>query len=68
MRKHRSIGEIISTVTFIGCGLVILPYSMGLLEQGENVRGYIGLISATLCFLGGLRFTIANLFAKWRGD
>ena len=68
MRKHRSLGEMISTATFVGCGLFILLHSMELLENEENLRGYIGIAAGSFCILGGFRFVIANLFAKWRGD
>ncbi len=68
MRKHRSLGEIISTATFIGCGLFILLYSMDLLDKGENLRGYIGFIAGTFCVMGGFRFTIAKFITKVRGE
>ena len=68
MNKHRSLGEMISTATFIGCGIFILLYSMDLLDTGNNFRAYIGLLAGTFCILGGLRFTIANLVTKWRGE
>ena len=68
MRKHRSLGEMISTVTFVGCGLFILLHSMELLDNGQNLRGYIGIAAGSFCILGGFRFAIANLVTKWRGD
>ena len=68
MRKHRSLGEMISTATFVGCGLVILLHSMELLEHEANLRGYIGIAAGSFCILGGFRFAIANLVTKWRGD
>ena len=68
MRKHRSLGEMISTATFIGCGLFILLYSVDLLDKGQNLRGYVGLIAGTFCVLGGFRFTIAKLITKVRGE
>ena len=67
MRKHRSLGEMISTATFVGCGLFILLYSLELLDKGQLLRGYIGILAAIFCLLGGFRFTIANLIAKWKG-
>ena len=66
MRKHRSLGEMISTATFLGCGVFIFLYSMELLDMGQRLRAYIGLAAALFCILGGLRFTIANLVSKWR--
>ena len=66
MRKHRSLGELISTATFLGCGVFIFLYSMELLDMGQRFRAYIGLAAALFCILGGLRFTIANLVNKWR--
>ena len=68
MRKHRSLGEMISTATFVGCGLFILLHSMELLDNEENLRGYSGIAAGSFCILGGFRFAIANLFAKWRGN
>ena len=66
MRKKQSIGEMISTVTFFGLSAYLLIFSLGLLEEGEKLRGTIGLLAATCCGLGGLRFMIAEFVAKWR--
>ena len=67
MRKHRSLGEMISSATFLGCGVFIFLYSMELFDMGQRLRAYLGLSAALFCILGGLRFTIANLVNKWRG-
>jgi hypothetical protein len=66
MRKQRSIGEMISTVTFFGLSAYLLIFSLGLLEENEKLRGAIGLLAATCCGLGGFRFVIAEFVAKWR--
>ena len=66
MRKHRSLGEMISTATFLGCGIFIFLYSMELFDVGQRLRAYIGFAAAFFCMLGGFRFTIANLLIKWR--
>ena len=66
MRKQQSIGEMISTVTFFGLSAYLLIFSLGLLEENEKLRGAIGLLAATFCGLGGLRFVIAEFVAKWR--
>ena len=68
MRNHRSLGEMISTATFLGCGVFIFLYSMELLELGQHIRAYIGLAAALFCILGGFRFTIANVVNKWRNN
>ena len=68
MRKHRSLGEMISTATFLGCGVFIFLYSMELLELGQRIRACIGLAAALFCILGGFRFTIANIVNKWRNN
>ena len=65
MRKHRSLGEMISTATFLGCGAFIFLYSLELFDMGQRLRAYIGLTAALFCILGGFRFAIANLFYKW---
>ena len=66
MRKKRSIGEMISTVTFFGLSAYLLIFSLGLLDENEILRGTIGLLAAACCGLGGLRFVIAEFLAKWR--
>ena len=66
MRKHRSLGEMISTATFLGCGVFIFLHSMELFDIGQRLRAYIGLAAALFCIMGGFRFTIANLIIKWR--
>jgi hypothetical protein len=66
MRKDRSIGEMISTVTFFGLSAYLLVFSLGLLEDGEKLRGIVGVLAATCCGLGGLRFVIAEVVIKWR--
>ena len=66
MRKHRSLGEMISTATFLGCGVFILLYSMELFDMGQRLRAFVGLAAAVFCILGGFRFTIANLVNKLR--
>ena len=67
MRKHRSLGEMISTATFLGCGVFIFLHSMELFDMGQQLRAYIGLAATLFCVLGGFRFPIANLVDKWRG-
>ena len=68
MRKHRSLGEIISTATFFGCGVYLFIYSMELFDIGQILRAYIGLAASLFCILGGFRFTIANIVNKWWGS
>ena len=68
MRKERSIGEMISTVTFFGLALYLIPHSLSLLDEGYQARGYFGLLGAGCCALGGFRFVIADLVAKWRSE
>jgi hypothetical protein len=56
----------ISTVTFFGLSAYLLIFSLGLLEEGEKLRGAVGLLAAAFCGLGGLRFVIAEFVIKWR--
>lgn len=66
MRKHQSVGEMISTCCFVGVSFYLLVYSLDLLESGETLRGYGGLLASMCCGLGGLRFVIANLIEMLR--
>ncbi len=68
MRKHRSLGEMISTATFLGCGVFIFLYSMELFDMGQRLLAYLGLAAALIFILGGFRITIANLVNKWRNN
>ena len=68
MHKHRSLGEMISSATFFGCGIFIFLYSMELFDDGHIWRGYLGLLAAFFCGLGPFRFAIANLVERWRGS
>ena len=60
MRKHQSLGEMISTCCFVGMAFYLLIFSLDLLESGETLRGYGGLLASVCCGLGGFRFVIAN--------
>ena len=62
MRKHQSVGEVISTFCFVGVAFYLLIYSLDLLESGQTLRGYGCLLASVFCGLGGLRFVIANFF------
>ena len=66
MRRNQSIGEMISTVTFLGLAAYLLIFSLDLLQSGELWRGMGGLFAAACCALGGLRFFIAAFVARWR--
>jgi hypothetical protein len=67
MLRHRSLGEMISTATFLGLSIYLMLYSIELLDSGHNWRGIGGLAASFLCGLGSVRFMIANLVIKWRG-
>ena len=66
MRRNQSIGEMISTVTFLGLAAYLLIFSLALLQHGALWRGLRGLCAAACCGLGGLRFFIAAFVARWR--
>jgi len=53
MRKHQTIGEMISTCCFVGVGFYLLIYSLELLETSKTLRGYVGLLASLCCLLGG---------------
>ena len=66
MRKHQSVGEMISTCCFVGVSFYLLVYSLDLLESGETLRGYGGLLASMCCGLGGLRFVFSNFVEMLR--
>ena len=49
MRRNQSIGEMISTVTFLGLAAYLLIFSLDLLHNDELWRGMGGLLAAACC-------------------
>ena len=66
-RKHRSLGEMISTVCFYAVGVYFLLEGSLALDEVEPVHTYLGLWGAGLaCVMGGGRFVIADFIEKLR--
>ncbi|ADE39061.1 hypothetical protein [Candidatus Puniceispirillum marinum] len=62
-RTHRSLGEMISTVSFYGVSAGAFVHGMASLEVDEPLYKTVLIFTASfLCFLGGARFSIANMF------
>jgi hypothetical protein len=62
--KGRSIGEMISTLCFFGVAIFFFIDGMAAREDGDGQKSALLLLAAILCFLGGLRFSIADLFGS----
>ncbi len=60
-RNPKSIGEIISTVTFFGVALACVIQAVAFHDSEQVTRSYISAFAGILCAMGGLRFVIANL-------
>ncbi|MDC0395137.1 hypothetical protein OAM77_04775 [Alphaproteobacteria bacterium] len=60
-RNPKSIGEMISTVTFFGVGVACVIQALTFYEDGLLIRSYVSIFAGFLCALGGLRFVIADL-------
>ncbi|MDB2389630.1 hypothetical protein N9X12_00175 [Alphaproteobacteria bacterium] len=68
-RTHRSLGEMISTVSFYGVSIAAFVHGMASLEESEPLYKTILIFMASfLCFLGGARFSIANMFDRDQGQ
>ena len=62
-RTHRSLGEMISTVSFYGVAAGAFVHGMASLEAEEPFfKTFLIFTASFLCFLGGARYTIANMF------
>ncbi len=60
----QSVGTLISTLSFAGVSVALMDQAM----QAEGLRA-VGLwVTAALCLAAALRFRIAELVAKWRGE
>ena len=58
MRKHQSVGEMISTCCFVGMAFYLLVSSLDLLESGDTLRGYGVVVGISV--LWAWRFKICN--------
>ena len=68
-RNRKSIGEMISTVTFLGVCLACIAQALAFIEATLFLRAGLSFFAAFLCFMGGIRFMIADgikAFNKWR--
>ena len=61
-RNPKSIGEMISTITFFGVAVACALQALSFYEKEFFIRSYVSMFACLLCILGGLRFVIANLF------
>ena len=54
MRKHRSLGEMISTATFLGCGVFHISIQHGIVRHGAiSYAPILGLLRLCFVFLVG---------------
>ena len=68
-RKERSLGEMISSVSFYGLGIYAILEAMLLYEEGASPLKCIAIGLAGLsCVAAGARFIIANLVMRMRGE
>ena len=68
-RTHRSLGEMISTVTFYGVSAAAFVHGLASLDEGEPIyKTVLVFVASFLCFLGGARFSIANMFDQGQRD
>jgi len=61
-RSHGSLGDLISTLVFLGMALLAFLTGFGALEAGEIWRASGIWIAGFLCFLGACRYPLARLF------
>ena len=66
-RKQRSLGEMISSISFYAVGLYFLLEGALARDEGEPTWIVLGLwLAGVACVMGGARFIIADAFEKWR--
>lgn len=61
-RSHGSMGDVISTLVFVGIALLGFLGGFGALETGEPWRAAGIWFSGFLCFLGACRYPLARVF------
>jgi hypothetical protein len=60
-RNPKSIGEMISTLTFFGVAVACVIQAVEFHEAELLFRSYVSTFAGLLCLLGGLRFFIADM-------
>ena len=65
MARHRqhSLGEMISSLTFFGCAIYLVVSAADWQDQGHNTRAVLSCLAALMCFLGSIRFQVAQWVA-----
>lgn len=65
VKKHKqSVGTLISTVSFAGVSVALADQAM----QAEGLRAAAIWASSAMCLVAALRFRIADLVQRWRGQ
>lgn len=65
VKKHKqSVGTLISTVSFAGVSVALADQAM----QAEGVRAAAIWASSAMCLAAALRYRIADLVQRWRGQ
>ncbi len=68
-RKERSLGEMISSVSFYGLGIYAILEAILLHEEGTSLLKCFAIGLAGLsCLAAGARFIIADLVMRMRGE
>ena len=68
-RKERSLGEMISSVSFYGLGIYAILEAMLLYEEGVPILKCITIsVAGLVCVAAGARFIIADLVMRIRGE
>ena len=63
-RRHESLGDMISTVTFFGVSLTLALASVDSFLIENYLKGFGFSVAGIMCFLGGMRYPIARLTDK----
>tara|TARA_B100000945_G_C20383683_1_gene598564 strand:+ start:196 stop:426 length:231 start_codon:yes stop_codon:yes gene_type:complete len=65
-KKRRTTSDMISTVCFIGVGVVLVIKAKEFYDLSKNLQS-IGLVLCSIaCFLGGMRFLISDFVNNFR--
>ena len=59
--RHHSLGELISTISFFGVAVYLTLSGLDWKDQGDAMRAWLSWFAALLCYLGAIRFRLAQL-------
>ncbi|XDZ64957.1 hypothetical protein AB8880_08465 [Alphaproteobacteria bacterium LSUCC0684] len=64
--RHHSLGELISTISFFGVAVYLTLSGFDWKDGGDMMRAWLSWFAALLCYLGAMRFRLAQMAMRYQ--